>query len=240
MSEQGVSFTPQPQSAFLNIPPEIRNHIYKLLLSVQPTAHLGDVRCVSITPPPPRKRNASSRPTVLELLLTCRQVLHEAEGIFYAIHHLEYGVGVEANPKGIKRYRDDRSKGDPFLHFLSIIGHRRLRAIEGLTVTARTVLDAAQDVQMLRHCYNLRVLHIRLPPLVIMNDQRLIEIATAMKSVLIRLKKLKEVRMIMHPAPPKPLPFEGRAARELGLRRLRLMDAILQESFTMQRPDSGS
>lgn len=63
----------QDNCPFFRIPPELRNRIYEDVLYV-PT----ESKCIAIV----HARETSGAPSVLRLLLTCRQVRDEAEGIF--------------------------------------------------------------------------------------------------------------------------------------------------------------
>lgn len=69
------SLSSQSDCHFFRIPPELRNRVHEDLLYV-PTRN----SCIAIV----HESETSGKPTVLRLLLTCRQVRDEAEGIFYS------------------------------------------------------------------------------------------------------------------------------------------------------------
>jgi len=91
-------YHPQLQCRLLTIAPEIRNRIYDFVFTVATDDDTVKLCCI---------RNPSTRygghhanltsPSVLVLLQTCRQVLNEAECIFFHVNHFEincYAVGV--------------------------------------------------------------------------------------------------------------------------------------------------
>lgn len=75
----------EQDSKLFAVPAEIRDYIYTLALTVVPNKDVTVLLSKSRVP----IRNRTS--SVLDLLLACRQVLSEAEGIFNAIHKLKFG-----------------------------------------------------------------------------------------------------------------------------------------------------
>ena len=124
MVDATVKSQPQTHSALLGLPPELRNRIYEHIFYIEPTS---DENGYSYVPISRDEQVYPDSPSVLALLQTCRQVLSEAEGIFYAINQVGYHA--------IAYYDDPYSDADPWT-FLTFIGMKRTEATESLTLLA--------------------------------------------------------------------------------------------------------
>ncbi|KAK1073426.1 hypothetical protein LTR74_001835 [Friedmanniomyces endolithicus] len=139
-------YHPQLQCRLLTIAPEIRNRIYDFVFTVATDDDTVKLCCI---------RNPSTRygghhanltsPSVLVLLQTCRQVLNEAECIFFHVNHFEincYAVGV----RGVL----GRSRS-PSLN--------QLRSLRAITIRLYDFSTLTATLRVLIH--QVRLLHMR-------------------------------------------------------------------------------
>ncbi|KAF2160089.1 hypothetical protein M409DRAFT_60200 [Zasmidium cellare ATCC 36951] len=120
----------QSESRLLALPAEIRLHIYEFLLQSPRSTDLG----LHL-----RRRTPTNKPSVLVVLLTCRQIHFEAEKILYQINRLHC--------------HDLRN-------FLASLGPVRREAITSLTIAAVQAANAYGDISQLHLLPNLRSLWI--------------------------------------------------------------------------------
>lgn len=97
----------QPQSTLLTLTPELRNRIYHYVFTVPEERGAVIVRRPSPT---------SDRHTVLAFLATCRQVLDEAEGLFYHLNH--FRVRRPRHYSFLKRLGAPRASSLKFVSFV--------------------------------------------------------------------------------------------------------------------------
>lgn len=121
----------QPNSRLLALPAEIRLHIYEILLQSPRSTDLG-LHLHRQTP--------TDQPSVLAVLLTCRQIHFEAEKIFYQINRLHC--------------HDLRN-------FLAPLGPVRRENITNLAIEAVQAASAYGDISQLHLLPNLQFLWIK-------------------------------------------------------------------------------
>jgi hypothetical protein len=164
-----IRFLPQIQSQFLVIPAEIRNAIYELIFQFQPSQDNGPEERPTVTVTPDRRNDANRKPSVLDLLTTCRQVHYEAETMFYGLNHLRYST-------------KSPHMCDPFIRTLR---PRRQRAIKILTIICLFADRALDDIiHNVKLATNLQVLHIELPVRAWDNDELAMNWARDVQTVL--------------------------------------------------------
>jgi hypothetical protein len=109
------------------LPLELRTLVWEFTLQVPPTNANDNHGIVWLTPDP------RPRPSVLTLLLTCRQIKREAEDIFYRINRLAVEVpGPHTAGPGPARNCPDVEAS--VAHFLKSLSPRRLSSIHSLCV----------------------------------------------------------------------------------------------------------
>ena len=110
----------EPCLLLTKLPLELRTLIWEFTLKVPPTNTNDNHGIVWLTPDP------RLRPTVLELLLTCRQIKREAEDIFYRVNTLAIAVPDPYTPDPGPA-RDSPDYGEASVaHFLKSLSPRRL------------------------------------------------------------------------------------------------------------------
>jgi hypothetical protein len=109
------------------LPPELRTMIWEFTLQVPPTNPYDIHQIIWLTPDP------NPHPSVLSLLLTCRQIHHEAATIFYDINQLSVNSGYrcETDPGPTRIFPDTIGS---LSHFLKSLGPRRLSSLRSLCV----------------------------------------------------------------------------------------------------------
>lgn len=138
----------------------MRNLIYELVFHLQSYQHNESAELQAITLTPSERNNTTRKPSVLDLLSTCRQIHYEAETIFYELNNLRYSTKIW-------------HACDPFLRTL---GPRRLKAINALTIVSQTENQALAEVACnIKLATDLKTLHIELPARPWLND----DLATA-------------------------------------------------------------
>jgi len=119
----------------LTLPPELRNRVYELALTVAPNSD-GKVKVGSAS---------STRPSVLAVLQSCRQIRNEAEGRFYYSHDLQLDWIATLN-------------------FLENTSAKRRQAIRTVTVAVDSPEQATAVMKQLRYTTRLKSLHFELHP----------------------------------------------------------------------------
>ena len=119
--------TMSPSLLLTKLPLELRTLIWEFTLQVPPTNAQDNHGIVWLTPDPRSCRS------VLELLLTCRQIKREAEDIFYRVNRLAIEVSdpLTTGP-GPERNSPDGEAS--VAHFLKSLSHRRLSSIDSLCI----------------------------------------------------------------------------------------------------------
>lgn len=112
---------------FTKLPLELRTSIWEFALQVPPTNANDRHEIVWLTPGP------RSHPSVLNLLLTCRQIKREAEDIFYRINTLAIEIPdpLTTGPGPERTSRDGEAS---VAHFLKSLSPRRLSSINSLCI----------------------------------------------------------------------------------------------------------
>lgn len=112
---------------FTKLPLELRTLIWEFTLQVPPTNANDKHDIVWLTPDP------RSRPSVLNLLLTCRQIKREAEDIFYRVNRLAIEIPdpLTTCPGPERTSRDGEAS---VAHFLKSLSPRRLSSIDSLFI----------------------------------------------------------------------------------------------------------
>lgn len=130
-------------SGLFALPPELRNRIYELILRVD--SRDGKVSMVKLSRSHAHARKR--RPSVLRLLLVCRQIYVEARGIFYNINHLKF---------------TEKATGSDYLRgFLSTVSEERLKAVNAITLILPESLEGMGLLWLVNKlCPRIRVLHV--------------------------------------------------------------------------------
>ena len=81
-----------------DIPAEIRNKIYELLLVATEPIDMLSLACANSFQRPPQKLSLS-----LALLCTCQQIFHEASGIVYGMNN--FAISIRPRPSILRRTR---------------------------------------------------------------------------------------------------------------------------------------
>jgi len=161
-------YHPQLQCRLLTIAPEIRNRVYEFVFTIATGDVTARLCCIRnpITRHGGHHANLTS-PSVLVLLQTCRQILNEAECIFFHVNHFEidcYAVGV----RGVL----GRSKS-PSMNQLRSLRAITIRLYDFSTLTATLrVLSTIAGLRTVRLLYDdhrvrdlpvlpVRLLHVR-------------------------------------------------------------------------------
>lgn len=118
---------PQTQCRLLQLPPELRNEIWTLVMQC-PRNNAEQFQQALLT-----TRHNAQRPSVLSLLLTCRFIQDEAYGIFYSCQFIEVSLQKEHWARGGLK------------HLSKTIGPDRSVAIERLIIT----VDRAMEITMI-------------------------------------------------------------------------------------------
>lgn len=186
-AQEGSRLSSQSQSKFFGLPAELRNVIYELHLHLQPSpGHLpeGPKALPVIQLKAERPDSKARKVSVLDLLLACRQIHHEAETLFYHLNHLYYSVpGPQLQ--------------EPFIRSLR---PRRQKALNALTISAfdrkHSLTDALTEIrENIPLATNLRTLHIELPTLCCPTDELARTWAKFARAIL-RDMKVEEVRIL--------------------------------------------
>ena len=120
--------TMDPNLLLTKLPLELRTLIWEFTLQVPPTNANDNHGIVWLTPDP------RSRPSVLNLLLTCRQIKREAEDIFYRINRLAIDVS-RPNEAGPGPARDAPHNTEASLaRFLKSLPPGRLSGVHSLCI----------------------------------------------------------------------------------------------------------
>jgi hypothetical protein len=119
--------TMSPSLLLTKLPAELRALVWEFTLRVPPT-NIDDTHEVVWLTPDPRPR-----PSVLSLLLVCRQIKHEATNIFYLVNQLAVNVAIpgEAGPGPA---RTSHNVQGSLTHFLKTLSPRRLCSIHSLSI----------------------------------------------------------------------------------------------------------
>jgi hypothetical protein len=159
------------------MPAELRNKIYELVLCLPGQGNGNVVTIIPHTEVYFPGLGPRTSPTVLDLLLVCRQIHSEAEPIFYALNHLRYHT---INPT-----------------FLLTLSPRRQKALSAVTLNARRGRSALQELirNLLPLATNLHVLHIELPIIAWKSDGEAMAWAREVQ-VALRTTKVKVVRIV--------------------------------------------
>jgi hypothetical protein len=141
-----ANVNPQTDCLPLSLPPEMRNEIYKLVLTV-PANGQGTVE---ITNKPEHPEKA----TVLSLLQTCRTINDEAKGLFY---HL--------NPVHLRQH--GKAKGGLAIArhtslFLRTLSPGRLHCIREITVTSNWLWSFTTALKRMKPLNGLRVVTLQI------------------------------------------------------------------------------
>jgi hypothetical protein len=122
------STSTMPTSLLLTkLPLDLRTLIWEFTLQVPPTNGNDKHGIVWLTPDP------RPRPSVLELLLTCRQIKREAEGIFYRVNRLAIEI-ADPLTAGPGPARDSSGGEASVTHFLKSLSPCRLSSINALCI----------------------------------------------------------------------------------------------------------
>jgi hypothetical protein len=154
-----------PSLLLTKLPAELRALVWEFTLQVTPTNTDNTHGVVWLTPDP------RPRPSVLSLLLVCRQIYHEAADIFYTINQLAVDVAIpgEEGPGPARLSHDVQGS---LAHFLKTLSPRRLRSIHSLSIwlgkgyaTSETwefprQLAANTSLKRLRRVPNLHTIHL--------------------------------------------------------------------------------
>jgi len=137
MNHISMAASLQNQSRLLSLPPELRNHIWEVVLTVPGNREHGKVTLslANSTTSIPSKPNVHLC-SVLAILQTCRLVLSDAEAMFY---HLNF----------IRFHARDSYEVNGLLHLLHGLSVKRRAAIENLTLVVHIDKEA---VTAIRHC----------------------------------------------------------------------------------------
>jgi hypothetical protein len=119
--------TMSPSLLLTKLPAELRALIWEFTLQVAPTDIDDTHRVVWLTPDP------RPRPSVLSLLLVCRQINHEAADIFYHVNQLAVDVAIPGE-EGPGPARLSHNVQGSLAHFLKTLSPRRLRSIHSLSI----------------------------------------------------------------------------------------------------------
>lgn len=116
-----------PSLLLTKLPAELRALVWEFTLQVTPTNTDNTHGIVWLTPDP------RPRPSVLSLLLVCRQIHHEAADIFYTVNQLAVDVAIlgEEGPGPARLSHDVQGS---LAHFLKTLSPRRLRSIHSLSI----------------------------------------------------------------------------------------------------------
>lgn len=124
-----------PSLLLTKLPSELRTLIWELILRIEPNDKDNVDGLVWLTPIP------QPRPSVLFLLLVCRQIHREAEGIFYQINKLAVDTGTlflkdwEPRPRAPRRRTESYATDDTSLaHFLNSLSPFRLSCLHSLAI----------------------------------------------------------------------------------------------------------
>ena len=143
MDSQSRLETLERQSKLFDLPPEIRSYIYTLALTVD-SGEDGKVLLFKGA-----RRISMQPPSVLMLLLVCRTILREAEGIFYAIHNLKC------------RYDQDFRHHNEVRSFFSKLGPGRRAAVRNLEIEVWDAEYVKYALEELQYFPRLRILTFR-------------------------------------------------------------------------------
>ncbi|KAM0702569.1 hypothetical protein Q7P35_009999 [Cladosporium inversicolor] len=116
-----------PSLLLTKLPLELRTLIWEFTLQVPPTNTNDKHGIVWLTPDP------RPRPSVLNLLLTCRHIKREAEDIFYRINNLAIEIS-DPLATGPGPARDSPDGEASVAHFLKSLSPRRLSSINALCI----------------------------------------------------------------------------------------------------------
>lgn len=115
------------------LPGELRTTIWEYALQVKPNDDDDGNRFIWLTPEP------RARSSVLSLLLTCRHIHDEAEGIFYQINRLAVDTAYhyEPGPGPARLPREDVNEApvlSPLEHLLRSLSPRRILSLHFLAI----------------------------------------------------------------------------------------------------------
>ncbi len=130
----------------MSMPPEIRNEIYKHILTVP----INDQGTVEVTDEPEHPE----QPTVLSILQTCRIVNDEAKGLFYHV-----------NPIHLRRHSDCKGGLSIARHttiFLLTLSPERLHCIRDITITSDWLSSFTITLKRLEGLKGLRVVTLQI------------------------------------------------------------------------------
>lgn len=116
-----------PSLLLTKLPIELRTSIWELALRVPSTNADDNHELVWLTP------DQRPRPSVLSLLLTCRQINHEAADIFYRVNRLAIHVAVP-NGAGPGPTRDPHNVEASVARFLKSLSPPRLSSLHSLCI----------------------------------------------------------------------------------------------------------
>jgi hypothetical protein len=152
-----------PSLLLTKLPAELRTLVWEFTLRVPPT-NIDDTHgVVWLTP------DSRPRPSVLSLLLVCRQINHEATNIFYLVNQLAVDVSIpgEAGPGPARTSHDAQGS---LTHFLKTLSPRRLCSILSLSIwlgagyasieTWEFQWQLATNIKRLRRVPNLYTVHL--------------------------------------------------------------------------------
>jgi hypothetical protein len=117
----------EPSLLLTKLPLELRTLIWEFTLQVPPSNANDNHEIIWLTPDP------RPRPSVLEVLLTCRQIKREAEDIFYRINTLAIAI-PDPYTTSPGPARDSPDSEASVAHFLKSLSPRRLSGINALCI----------------------------------------------------------------------------------------------------------
>ena len=134
----------QPQCPLLNLPAELRDEIYRDAMTVHPNRD-GTVLLFTSS-------SHVEIPSVLSLLLTCRQVHNEAQEMFYSINNLEVGGFVASLV-----FDNCLLQG-----FIDSLSTKRRSAIQSFTIMIEGPERGAMALRILSQLPKLKTLHFKM------------------------------------------------------------------------------
>ncbi|KAK5121262.1 hypothetical protein LTR85_005428 [Meristemomyces frigidus] len=145
--QRPLALSAQTKCHLLALPPELRNYIYELVLTVR-HRNFQDTVCIS------RRIPERWSATVLAILRSCKQINKEADAIFYHVNHLR------PYWRHCKRTSSDTSS--EIRNFIATLGHGRRDAIRTMTFQFSSGPNGVAAVQELRRLNGLQSLCIEL------------------------------------------------------------------------------
>ena len=211
MDSSTHQYAEQPQCPLLMLPAELRNTIYELVLHLPPTTGPHDngdvvhVREDSLEAE--MDPDLTFHPSVLSILLTCRQICHEAEQIFYSGNNLRYGVPGFASlrtPPESERLEVESENQFSNLNvenqggkgFIRSLGPRRQRALHAITISTYFETSLPELTENLPLAANLRVLHLHMPWWSWTGDADAIAWARKARAAIRKVTTIEEVKIL--------------------------------------------